>query len=88
MDEIKKIPAAHYAQVQTGMLVTEYDQWDYMSYDNRLPGNLQTYIITIPKDRKYIDSILEEIVIFWNELNAMLDKLRSYEMQTAGKSDE
>lgn len=73
-----EIPAAHYTQIQTGMFCSGFDSWDYVSYDNRFPANLQLYIQSIERDDEYIEYIETEVMKFHNEINFTLDCLREY----------
>lgn len=75
---LKKTHPNYYTQIQTGMFCTDFQEWDYVSYDNRLPANLQIYIETIKRDNEYIKIIANEIKQFKDELACQLDRLRSF----------
>lgn len=78
VDDNKYIPPQYYTQMQTGMIVTGFQEWDYISFDNRFPDNLQLYIQTVKRDDKYCEIIIQEVLKFWKELNEKINKLKIY----------
>lgn len=66
-------------QCHTNMIVTGRAWWDFVSFDDRLPPNLQIFIKRIPRDEAVVAFILGEVRGFLTELNAMERKLRAYD---------
>jgi putative phage-type endonuclease len=79
VDGKHKIPSQYYTQIQTAMMCTQFDEWDYVSFDNRLTGRLQIYIESVNLDYVYCQKIYDEVKKFWKELQMTLDKLRRYQ---------
>jgi hypothetical protein len=51
-------------------------QWcDFVSFDNRLPEELQLFVKRVPRDNMYIRLMEEEIVKFLNELDIKIAQL-------------
>jgi putative phage-type endonuclease len=70
--------ALHYVyQMQTGMACTGRKWWDFVSYDPRLPYELQIKIIRFQRDDAMIKLIESEVVAFLAELDDMVAKLRA-----------
>lgn len=68
------LPAEHVAQVQGSMLVTERDSWDFVSYCPKLPP----LILTIGRDEAYIANLAKCIDAFNEELDALVNSIRTY----------
>ena len=63
-------------QMQVNMMCTGLKKWDFMSFDNRLPDNLSTYIKTFEYDDELAKEIESEVVKFNAELEELLKKLQ------------
>ena len=72
------IDRAYMFQMQGEIMCLDKKWCDYISYDPRLPDNLQLYIKRIPRDPVMIVEIEMEVKKFQNELNEMLKVLRSF----------
>ena len=52
-------------------------QWcDFVSYDPRLPEDLQLFVHRFDRDQERIDAIEEAVKQFLNEVNEMIDNIR------------
>lgn len=63
-------------QMQTLMMCGNLQWCDYISFDPRMPNNLQLYIKRFPRDEIMIAEIIMEVEKFKNELQEMLKKLK------------
>jgi hypothetical protein len=52
-------------------------QWcDFVSFDPRLPEDLQLFIVRVNRDDEYIAKLEEEVVAFLNEVEETVTKLK------------
>jgi hypothetical protein len=68
------LPTEHVAQVQGSMLVSERDTWDFVSYCPKLPP----LILTVHRDEAYIANLAKAIDAFNEELEALVQSIRTY----------
>ena len=69
-----KIKSEYYTQMQVCMMCTGLQQWDFVSFDDRLPEYLQLHIISIPRNEEYCNILEREISKFFDELmNKIID---------------
>lgn len=69
-----ELPPEHKAQVQGSMLVTERETWSFVSYCPKLPP----LILTIRRDEAYIAQLAKAIDAFNEEIDALVQSIRSY----------
>lgn len=82
------IPATHIDFLMTGKVPSNYEtqmQWqmactgrmwcDYVSYDPRLPANMQLKIVRIPRNQIYIQELEREVATFLAELDQKIQTL-------------
>jgi hypothetical protein len=61
----------------TWQMVCAGRKWcDFVSYDPRLPENLQLFIERIELDEDYAKKLQNEVVMFLVEVNEKVEKLR------------
>lgn len=72
-----KIKKEYIYQMQTGMAVTGLDKWDFVSYDPRLPPNLQLFIKTVDRDESIIQEIETGVIEFLKDLDELVKTLLS-----------
>lgn len=63
---IHGVPDEYVPQIQGGLWVTGRKQWDFVSYDPRMPESHRLLIITVDRDETYIEK-LEAAVIEANK---------------------
>jgi putative phage-type endonuclease len=63
------VPGKYNTQMQFQMACTGRSWCDFVSFDNRLPAELQLFVKRVPRDNMYIRLMEEEIVKFLNELD-------------------
>lgn len=70
------MPPEHMAQLQCGMWVCDLPEWDFVSFDPRMPPDLRLYVQTIPRDEIYIANMASECAKFWDEACELVARLR------------
>lgn len=68
------LPPEHIAQVQGGMMITETATADFVAF---WPG-LPLFVVTVPRDDDYVAALADEIAKFNADLDAMVERVRSY----------
>jgi hypothetical protein len=74
-----KPPAKYIPQMQCQMAVTGRKWCDFVSYDPRLPEDLQLFVVRLERDVSFIMSMEEEVDKFLKEVNVMVNKLKGIE---------
>ena len=69
------VPTKYFTQMQFQMACTEREWCDFVSFDNRLPAELQLFVKRVPRDSMYIRLMEDEIVQFIAELDDKINKL-------------
>ena len=72
----QKVPSKYITQMTWQMLCTGRKWCDFVSYDPRLPDNLQLFIQRIELDEDYAKKLQNEVVMFLVEVNEKVEKLR------------
>jgi hypothetical protein len=62
--------------MQCQMAVTGRKWCDFVSYDPRLPEDLQLFVVRLERDEEYIKSMEGEVQKFLSEVNEMVTKLK------------
>ena len=69
------VPGKYNTQMQFQMACTGRKWCDFVSFDNRLPHELQLFVKRVPRDDVFIKQIEAEIVQFLAELDDKITKL-------------
>ena len=69
------VPGKYNTQMQFQMACTDREWCDFVSFDNRLPSELQLFVKRVPRDNMYIRLMEDEIVKFLNELDLKIAQL-------------
>lgn len=77
--ESGEVPNEHVAQVQGGMWVAERDWWDFVAYWPKLP----IFVKRVYRDEAFIKKLSEAIDQFNGELDALVARVRAFDMQEA-----
>jgi putative phage-type endonuclease len=72
----QKVPSKYITQMTWQMLCTGRKWCDFVSYDPRLPENLQLFVQRIELDEDYAKKLQNEVVMFLVEVNEKVEKLR------------
>jgi putative phage-type endonuclease len=71
----QSVPGKYNTQMQFQMACTGRKWCDFVSFDNRLPEELQLFVKRVPRDEVFIRLIEAEIVQFLAELDDKINKL-------------
>jgi len=77
------VPSKYVTQMQVQMACTGRAWCDFVSFDPRLPADLQLWVKRVQRDETAIQIIEAETVKFLGELAAKVESLRSRYMQEA-----
>lgn len=70
-------PAKYIPQMQTQMACSGRLWTDFVSYDPRLPDDLQLFVVRLDRDETYIKAMEEEVVKFLDEVEDTCRKLKA-----------
>lgn len=71
-----KAPTKYIPQMQTQMAVMNRQWCDFVSFDPRLPEELQLFVIRVNRDDEYIAKLEEEVTAFLKEVESTVTKLK------------
>ena len=71
----RTVPSKYNTQMQFQIACTGREWCDFVSYDNRLPEELQLFVKRVPRDDMYIKLMEIEIIKFLNELDTKIAEL-------------
>lgn len=71
-----KPPAKYIPQMQCQMAVTGAKWCDFVSFDPRLPNDLQLFVVRLERDEEYIEAMETEVKKFLSEVEEMFTKLK------------
>ena len=71
-----KPPTKHIPQMQCQMAVTGRQWCDFVSFDPRLPDDLQLFVVRLERDQEYIEAMEAEVKKFLSEVDEMFTKLK------------
>ena len=78
------VPSKYITQMQAQMACTGRAWCDFVSFDPRLPGDLQLWVKRVDRDEAFIAEMESEIRAFLTELDAKVEALRArYSMEKA-----
>lgn len=77
------VPSKYVTQMHVQMACTSRDWCDFVSFDPRLPADLQIWVKRVQRDENAIQNIEAETVKFLGELAAKVEALRARYMQEA-----
>ncbi len=69
------MPAEHMAQIQGQLWITGRAWCEFVSFDPRMPEDLQLYIQRVNRDNDYIDNLQREVAIFLKEVDGLVTTL-------------
>lgn len=71
----QSVPGKYNTQMQWQMACTGRQWCDFVSFDSRLPTELQLFVKRVPRDNAYIAMLEEEVQKFLVELDGKIKKL-------------
>lgn len=73
-----KAPSKYIPQMQTQMAVTGRAWCDFVSFDPRLPEDLQLFVVRVNRDDEYIANLEKEVSAFLQEVDETVTKLKGF----------
>lgn len=73
---LKGMPPEHIPQIQGAMWLTGRKWWDFISFDPRMPENLQLFVQRVHRDDVYIKRLEEEVRGFLSEVDQLIIELQ------------
>ena len=70
-------PPKYATQMQTQMACTGAEWCDFVSFDPRLPSELQLFVVRLGRDDSYIQLIEEEVKLFLDEVQQVYTQLKA-----------
>jgi len=74
--DTKRVPKQYVAQVQGNLWVTGYEWCDFISFDARVPEEMQLSVVRVERDERYIEKLAARVAEF-----AALVDLKESEMR-------
>jgi putative phage-type endonuclease len=71
----QSVPGKYFTQMQFQLCCTGRQWCDFVSFDNRLPDELQLFVKRVPRDNEFIKQMEDEVVKFLNELDIKIAQL-------------
>jgi len=71
-----KAPSKYIPQMMTQMAVTGRQWCDFVSFDPRLPEDLQLFVVRVNRDNDYIANLEKEVSAFLQEVDETVTKLK------------
>ena len=72
-----KAPSKYIPQMQCQMACTGAKWCDFVSFDPRLPEDLQLFVVRVERDQEYIDSMEVEVKQFLSEVLDLFNQLKA-----------
>lgn len=72
-----KVPSKYIPQMQCQMACTGAKWCDFVSFDPRLPEDLQLFVVRVERDQEYIDSMEVEVKQFLSEVLDLFNQLKA-----------
>ena len=72
-----KMPSKYMPQVQWQMACANRLWVDFVSFDPRVPEELQLFVVRVDRDQEYIDQMEVEVRQFLSEVNDLFTKLKA-----------
>jgi len=77
-----KAPSKYIPQMQCQMAVTGAKWCDFVSFDPRVPEDLQLLVVRVERDQEYIDSMEVEVKQFLSEVLDLFNQLKARQLCT------
>ncbi|CAB4145847.1 phage_rel_nuc, putative phage-type endonuclease [uncultured Caudovirales phage] len=74
---LQEVPERYYTQIQWQLACTDRKWCDFVSFDPRMPENMQVFVTKVTRDMVAIGKLETEVSIFLGELNDKVNTLIS-----------
>jgi YqaJ-like viral recombinase domain len=82
------LPGEHMAQIQGQLWITGRAWCDFVSFDPRLPEDLQLYVQRVERNEDYITNLEHEVRLFLGEVDGLVATLMAKTQQTRHRNME
>lgn len=72
----KSVPSKYITQIQWQLACTGRKWCDFVSYDPRMPENMQMFLFRVPRNDETIAELVKEVVQFLSELDGKITNLQ------------
>jgi putative phage-type endonuclease len=72
-----KVPSKYIPQMQAQMACTGAKWCDFVSFDPRVPEDLQLFVVRVERDQEYIDAMEVEVKQFLSEVLDLFNQLKA-----------
>ena len=72
-----KVPSKYIPQMQCQMACTGAKWCDFVSFDPRVPEDLQLFVVRVERDQEYIDAMEVEVKQFLSEVLDLFNQLKA-----------
>ena len=73
----KRLPPEYEPQVMWNIACTEYEEWDFVSFDPRMPKKHQMLIVPVKRNEPRIKEMNEAVVQFLAEVDDLIHQIES-----------
>lgn len=77
------IPAKYIPQIQWQLSCTNRKWCDFVSFDPRMPDNLQLYIQRVEFHPEYVEMLIKEVSVFLDEVEKKVNILRNIDVKNS-----
>ena len=77
------VPADYVPQITHNLWITGAQWCDFLSFDDRFPLPLQTFLVRVPRDEKVIAAYAEKALTFLAEVDAEIAAVSAWEVAVA-----
>lgn len=72
-----RVPSQYQPQMLWQMACTETEWCDFVSFDPRLPDDLQLFVVRFKRDQERIDAMVDEVKTFLREVDEILASIKN-----------
>jgi len=77
----QSVPSKYIPQIQWQLSCTNRLWCDFVSFDPRMPENLQLYIHRVEYNPDYVEMLIKEISVFLEEVDKKVNILRKFDVK-------
>jgi len=77
----QSVPSKYIPQIQWQLSCTNRLWCDFVSFDPRMPENLQLYIHRVEYNPEYVQMLIKEISVFLEEVDKKVNILRKFDVK-------
>lgn len=78
-----KYPSKYQAQIQGQLWIADREWCDFVSFDPRMPIDLQLKVFRVERDDAFIHELFDEVLGFLNDVDEVLSKIKTISSRSA-----